>query len=355
MTYIRATLSAANLNTTASAYSVNFGQFCDQPGVVDYCINPRFPIWETFTFSAGVNPDIFNGRVIDETGKRIGVIFSGGLSGSTVFAGGGNNNSQWSLALPPFAQPFDILQLSDTVPASGQTTFSWTFDETVRNPGLYATALTGTLSFYKADGVTPLPFVLRGLPDGDDGRQLDANTYYAPGAQGAVFQFIGETTAIVLKVASANPGTAPAFPFAPRASVFLGCNGMATTSSNTLNTDTDGDGVSDLGDKCPDTPAGAVVGSDGCPLPTDLSIAKSASVTQITPGVPFNYTITVTNTGAEANNVKASDIIPAGLTINSSAASDSGVVTTNSQTVEALWAIVPAGGVRTLTINVTKP
>jgi uncharacterized repeat protein (TIGR01451 family) len=137
--------------------------------------------------------------------------------------------------------------------------------------------------------------------------------------------------------------------------VFVGCNGSLTASGSTIDSDSDGDGVSDLTDKCPNTPVGAVVGSDGCPLPTDLSVVKTASVTKITPGVPFTYTITVTNTGAQATNVKASDVVPAGLTINSVSASDSGVTSQTGQSVQAVWSIVPDGGVRTLTINVTKP
>jgi OOP family OmpA-OmpF porin len=37
--------------------------------------------------------------------------------------------------------------------------------------------------------------------------------------------------------------------------------------------DSDGDGVPDYRDKCPDTPAGVTVDKDGCPLPKKVSIA----------------------------------------------------------------------------------
>ena len=50
-------------------------------------------------------------------------------------------------------------------------------------------------------------------------------------------------------------------------------NDLNTTNANLarLTTDTDGDGVFDLNDKCPNTPTGVKVDGSGCPLPTPVT------------------------------------------------------------------------------------
>ncbi|MBS7565240.1 OmpA family protein [Mucilaginibacter sp. Bleaf8] len=50
-------------------------------------------------------------------------------------------------------------------------------------------------------------------------------------------------------------------------------NDLNTTNSNLarLTTDSDGDGVFDLNDKCPNTPSGTKVDGSGCPLPTPVT------------------------------------------------------------------------------------
>ncbi|MEM7132157.1 MAG: FG-GAP-like repeat-containing protein [Chloroflexota bacterium] len=123
-------------------------------------------------------------------------------------------------------------------------------------------------------------------------------------------------------------------------------------------TDTDNDGTPDNIDQCPNTPTGGVVDTDGCPFDTDLSGAKSASVTSITPGIPFDYTLTVNNSGAETHNVKVIDVVEAGLTINGTSTatnnnSTGGACTVSGQVVTCTWDIMDDGASETITINVT--
>ena len=48
----------------------------------------------------------------------------------------------------------------------------------------------------------------------------------------------------------------------------IGCPGRELLGTPCEVLDSDGDGVPDFKDKCPDTPAGTAVDKDGCPLPT---------------------------------------------------------------------------------------
>lgn len=91
------------------------------------------------------------------------------------------------------------------------------------------------------------------------------------------------------------------------------------------------------------------------PATTDLSITKTASVDPVTAGVPFDYVITVTNTGSnEATNVVVEDDVDASLTSVTATASSSGNTTgTNGNHVECHWATLAAGVQETCTINVT--
>ncbi|MCB0074181.1 MAG: hypothetical protein KDE20_22100, partial [Caldilineaceae bacterium] len=145
---------------------------------------------------------------------------------------------------------------------------------------------------------------------------------------------------------------------APADDIYVGNNPAAASFACPLNGDPDGDndGVPDTIDSCPNTPAGGVVGAGGCPFPTDLSVSKSASVTVIEPGIPFNYTLNVGNNGAEAHNVVLVDNVPPGLTIQGAPiASDGGVVSVNGQTVTVTWPILADGATPTVTITVVRP
>ena len=61
--------------------------------------------------------------------------------------------------------------------------------------------------------------------------------------------------------------------------------------SHVIPGDSDGDGVEDGDDRCPDTPAGVEVGADGCPIPAheDLDIDKDGvpNIYDLCPNTPF--------------------------------------------------------------------
>lgn len=88
---------------------------------------------------------------------------------------------------------------------------------------------------------------------------------------------------------------------------------------------------------------------------TNLAVTKSASVSQVTPGTPFDYTITVTNNGTTtATNVKATDKLPAGVTFNSATIlTGSGSCSNNAGIVTCTWGSVAAGASVSAKITVT--
>ena len=84
-----------------------------------------------------------------------------------------------------------------------------------------------------------------------------------------------------------------------------------------------------------------------------LSISKSGPATA-TLGVPFSYTLTVSNTGTGAQaGVSVSDTVPTGLTINGTPSSTLGTCSVSSQVVTCNLGTVNAGTTVTITINVT--
>ncbi len=99
---------------------------------------------------------------------------------------------------------------------------------------------------------------------------------------------------------------------------------------------------------------GASGGGGGAGTIADVAIVKSAGVTEATTGVPFDYTLTVTNNGpAAATNVVATDLLPAGFTFNSATATDGGSCTESGGTVTCSWATMANGATVSATINVT--
>ena len=91
----------------------------------------------------------------------------------------------------------------------------------------------------------------------------------------------------------------------------------------------------------------------------DLALVKMASVSTATPGVAFNYTLTVTNqsTTTTATNVTLSDPLPAGVLYSGATASggSGGACSYNSgtRTVTCTWATLPPGQQAIATITVT--
>jgi len=49
----------------------------------------------------------------------------------------------------------------------------------------------------------------------------------------------------------------------------IGLREKSSTNEITFAKDSDGDGVTDGDDKCPNTPVGVIVDADGCPIPGD--------------------------------------------------------------------------------------
>jgi fimbrial isopeptide formation D2 family protein/uncharacterized repeat protein (TIGR01451 family) len=83
----------------------------------------------------------------------------------------------------------------------------------------------------------------------------------------------------------------------------------------------------------------------------DLALAKTASTATPTQGVPFSYTLTVSNTSINsATGVAVLDLLPPGLTLVSATPSQGSYNSGNGA-----WAVgtVAAGGNATLTLNVT--
>jgi uncharacterized repeat protein (TIGR01451 family)/fimbrial isopeptide formation D2 family protein len=84
----------------------------------------------------------------------------------------------------------------------------------------------------------------------------------------------------------------------------------------------------------------------------DLSLAKTASTATPVPGVPFTYTLTVTNSSINnATGVSVLDVLPAGLTFVSAAPSQGAFNSGNG--VWAVGALAASGGSATLTLDVT--
>ncbi|PKO14023.1 hypothetical protein CVU37_14980, partial [candidate division BRC1 bacterium HGW-BRC1-1] len=84
----------------------------------------------------------------------------------------------------------------------------------------------------------------------------------------------------------------------------------------------------------------------------DLSITKTASATNVPIGVDFTYTIRVTNNGqSAAEDVLVTDVLPAGVTYQSSTATQ-GFVGVSGQTVQADLGTVASGATVVITITV---
>ncbi len=123
------------------------------------------------------------------------------------------------------------------------------------------------------------------------------------------------------------------------------------TAEVTSTTQDDIDSTPNNGVLSEDDMASVTVFTDGNNDFADLQLTKTASVSNADNGDSFSYTLTVTNNGpADAGNVSVEDILPSGLTFNSSTASTGSY---NSNT--GLWTIgtLSNGNSETLTLTVT--
>jgi uncharacterized repeat protein (TIGR01451 family) len=175
---------------------------------------------------------------------------------------------------------------------------------TVTNTGAAATSATATVT-----DVVPAGLTIGTLP---------ANCATNPSGSQTV-----ECT-IVAGLSNVAPGNAVSFviPVTPQGAI------NNTTVSNTASVTGGGDPACASAGSCVSTPVDTPV------VASSLDIVKSGPATAVV-GVPYDYTVTVTNNGTAATSVVATitDVVPAGLTIGTLPA---GCVTnpSGSQTVE---------------------
>lgn len=86
-------------------------------------------------------------------------------------------------------------------------------------------------------------------------------------------------------------------------------------------------------------------------LVADFALGLSAAPSPATAGLPLSYTLTVTNTGPDAAGASLSNLLPAGVTLESASASDGGSCSAGNP-VNCTWSSIPNGAVRTVTIVV---
>lgn len=83
----------------------------------------------------------------------------------------------------------------------------------------------------------------------------------------------------------------------------------------------------------------------------DLSVVKTANPNPATVGEPLTFTLTVGNAGPDASGASVSDLLPAGVNLQSSTASDGGQCS-GAATVVCSWTSIPAGQTRSASIVV---
>lgn len=169
---------------------------------------------------------------------------------------------------------------------------------------------------------------------------------------GAITQII-PTTTVPLVFALPNPlpvGEIATIIYVARATTALTDGVTEITNTATVT----GNGGSTTGPVVTAEPTSATVELEEF---ASLSIVKTVSTAQITPGVPFSYFITLTNSGAvEATNVNVTDVLPENFTINSITSTSGGTVTTFDPADYTLDAgtntlLLPApGSARTITV-----
>ncbi len=122
---------------------------------------------------------------------------------------------------------------------------------------------------------------------------------------------------------------------------------QAATETDSDSTPNNGNGTS----ANEDDEAAVTITEDQSGNTADLELTKTSNVTIVDNGDAFSYTLTLSNNGpADAGSVTVKDVLPTGLTYNSSSASTGSY---NSNT--GIWNVgtINNGATETLTINVT--
>ena len=134
--------------------------------------------------------------------------------------------------------------------------------------GVYHTTPWGKLQPYVAVGVGGMTFDYKGNVNGKD----PSTTAFAFNYGGGLEYFLMDNFAVrgdVRHVITTNGGFNDLL-YTAGVTVFFGGHATAPVEAKPLPpVDTDGDGVIDENDRCPGTPKGVKVDSDGCPLDTD--------------------------------------------------------------------------------------
>lgn len=120
-------------------------------------------------------------------------------------------------------------------------------------------------------------------------------TYFTVSALGAALMFSGAASAQVVPGQFYNPSnTASSTGFTSDHELYrtIGCPGRQLLDKPCEVLDSDGDGVPDYMDQCPDTPRGVEVDKVGCPLPvaapTPAAVAPAPAKLTLT-GVNFDF------------------------------------------------------------------
>jgi uncharacterized repeat protein (TIGR01451 family)/uncharacterized repeat protein (TIGR02543 family) len=216
---------------------------------------------------------------------------------------------------------------SVVAPATAAVGVPFNYTITVTNTGAAVTSATATVT-----DVVPTGLTLGTLPAGCATNPVGSQTVECTIAAG---------------LSNVSPGNAATFviPVTPQASI------NNTTVSNTASVTGGGDPACATAGSCVSTPVNTTIAAPS------LDMAKSGPAAAVV-GVPYDYTVTVTNSGTAPTSAAATitDVVPAGLTLGTLPA---GCVTnpSGSQTVECTIASglshIAPGNVASYVIRVT--
>lgn len=137
-------------------------------------------------------------------------------------------------------------------------------------------------------------------------------TYFNVSALGAALIFSGLASAQVVPGQFYDPSNAASptgYTIGHELYRTIGCPGRELLGKPCEVLDSDGDGVPDYMDKCPDTPRGVEVDKDGCPLPVAAPApapAPAALAPAVAP-VPATLTLTGVNFDFDKSYIRSDD------------------------------------------------